>query len=359
VRPTGTVTIKPLDMEQGATFTQLRIVRSGNLSLEGFTLANPVDPDAPRPSAMQINKSSDISLSGFKVHGSLNGNAHDDASGINIIESQRVMVLDSSFQQLRAAITAGRSSDVVVAGNTITEVREGVNMSQVSGGLFERNYLSDFQPAAGDHPDFFQVHAAGTATGSQNLVFRDNVMIERSGFAIGGIFIRSENAEHGVRHSNIVVENNFYEGTYRNAIAVSNVDGVRIKGNTVLEGERVSHASAIIIDDISRAQITDNIAPLFIDSKRNGQLSNVVWENNVDVVDRRFGGEVTVAELFDRNFGDAYAASFAVRTGSVADLKGAGAYIEGEWGEIAGPAAVQFSYYAGLMADLPTLSHMV
>jgi hypothetical protein len=359
VRPTGIVTIKPLDPEAGATFTQLRVVHSNNLTLEGFTVHNPIAPGAGRTSAVQITKSSGIALSGFDIHGSLNDNPHDDAHGLSIAESHRVMVLDSTFQQMHAAIVAARSSGIVIAGNTITEAREGVNMSQINGGLFERNHLSEFRPRAGDHPDFFQVHAAGTARGSQNLIFRDNVMIEREGFTIGGIFIRSENVATGVRHTNITVENNFYEGTYRNAIAVSNADGVRIEGNTVLENQHVGHASAIIIDDISRARIADNIAPLFLDSRRNGLLSDVVWANNVDVVDRRFGGQATAAQLFDRNFGDANVASFEVRAGSLADVQGAGARIGGDWGQLSTPAAAQFSHYAGLMADLPTFAHIV
>lgn len=359
IRPSGTVTIKPLDAEAGATFQQFRIINSSNLALEGFTVANPLTPGAPRSTTVQITKASGISLSGFNIHGSLNGNQHDDAHGIAIVDSQRVMVLDTTLRQVHGGIVIGRSSDLVMAGNTITEAREGINMSQVNGALFERNHLSDFRPAPRDHPDFFQVHAAGSNIGSNNLVFRENVMIEREGYTVGGIFIRSENLAKGVRHSNITVENNFYEGTYRNAIAISNTDGVRIESNTVLENQQFGHASAIIVDDISHARIANNIAPLFLDSKRNGRLSDVVWENNVDVVDRRFSGQATAAQLFERNYGDADTASFAVRAGSIADIQGAGARIAGDWGQLSAPAAIQFSHYSAMMADLPTMAHVV
>ncbi len=363
VNPADTLTIKPLDADVGATFSQLRLIRSSNITMEGFTLANPIEPGDKRVSAMQINKSSDISISGFNVHGSLDGDVSNDAQGLNITESSRVMVLDSAFQQVSTGITVGRSSDVVIAGNSIIEAREGVNMTGVTGGLFERNYLANFQPMKGDHPDFFQIHATGTAQGSRDMVFRDNVMIERGDVSIGGVFIRSENVGKGVRHENITVENNFYEGTYRNAITVMNADGVNIEGNTVLESHLVTNASAIIVDDVSSATVANNIAPMFIDTKRNGQLSDVVWENNIDVVDLRFGGVATVAELFDRNYGDMTAASMTVRAGSLADIQGAGARIEGDWGQLGGTAAEQFSHYANhypvLTADLPTFANMV
>ncbi|GGI76445.1 hypothetical protein GCM10007973_11640 [Polymorphobacter multimanifer] len=359
VNPTGTLTIRPLDADAGATFSQMRLIRSSNITMEGFTLSNPIAPGQGRASAMQINKSSDIAISDFTVQGSLDGDVSNDAQGLNIIESSRGVVLNSAFQQVSTGITVGRASDVVIAGNSIIEAREGVNMSGVTNGLFERNYLADFQPMPGDHPDFFQIHAVGPAVGSSNMVFRDNVMIERGEVSIGGIFIKSENVAKGVRHENITIENNFYEGTYRNAIAVSNADGVKIESNTVLESQRVTHASAIIVDDVSRATVANNIAPMFIDTKRNGLLSDVVWENNIDVVDRRFGGQATAAELFDRNYGDMTNESMMVRAGSMADIQGAGARIEGAWGAPAAPTDMLLSRSGMLMGDLPALVHFV
>jgi hypothetical protein len=140
INPNSLVTVRPLDAEAAVTFSRLNISRSSNLAFEGFVVHN--EPDGSRAQALTINSSTNVVISGFTVQGSLNGSAHDDAHGLMINGGSNIAVLDSQFRQLHGAILLSKASNVIVAGNTITEVREGVNMSMVSNGLFERNVMT-------------------------------------------------------------------------------------------------------------------------------------------------------------------------------------------------------------------------
>jgi len=357
INPASLVTIRPVDAEAAVSFSRLNISRSSNLALQGFIVHNEPDGLVRTPAAMQINSATNVTLSGFTVQGSLNGSAHDDGHGIQINGGSNVAVLDSGFRQLHGAIVISRASNVIVAGNTITEVREGVNMSMVNGGLFERNLLTDVDPMKHDHPDYFQVHAALNNTGSNNLVFRDNIMVQGDSGPIGGIFIRSENVGQGVRHSNILIENNFYEGTYRHAISVSNVVGASVVGNTIFDSDKAGNSAAITTFGVTGLRVDNNIAPLFLDTFKDSIF--ISQSNNIDVVDPRFGGIATRQQLVDRAFGALDSASANPLAGSLADVNGVGFRARGEHGSLSGSLEEQLLHYGALFDQIPALVQLV
>ena len=357
INPDSMVTLKPVDAETAVTFSRLNISRSSNLALQGFIVHNEPDGISRTPAAMQINSATNVTLSGFTVQGSLNGSAHDDGHGIQINGGSHVAVLDSDFRQLHGAVVISRASNVIVAGNSITEVREGVNMSMVNGGLFERNLLTNFDPMRHDHPDYFQVHAALNNTGSTNLVFRDNIMVQGESGPVGGIFIRSENVHQGVRHSNVLIENNFYEGTYRHAISVSNVVGATVTGNTIFDSDRTGNSAAITTFGVRDLRVDNNIAPLFLDTFKDSIFLS--QNNNIDVIDARFDGVATRQELVDRAFGALDAETANPLAGSLADVNGVGFRARGEYGGLSISLEEQLAHYGALFDQIPALVQLV
>ena len=355
INPDSLVTVRPLDAEAAVTFSRLNISRSSNLAFQGFVVHN--EPDGSRAQAMQINSSSNVTISGFTVQGSLNGSAHDDAHGVMINGGSNIAVLDSQFRQLHGAILLSKASNVIVAGNTITEVREGVNMSMVSNGLFERNVMTDFDPMGHDHPDYFQVHAARDSTGSRNLVFRDNILVQGDSGPVGGVFIRSENVAKGVRHENILIENNFYEGTYRHAISVSGTNGAAVLGNTVFDSNRAGNSAGIMSFGVQGMRVDNNIAPLF--QTPNNDTLFISQANNIDVVDPRFGGVATRQQLVNRAFGALDAGSANPLAGSLADVNGVGFRARGEHGSLSGTLEEQIAHYAPLFDQIPAMVQLV
>ncbi len=351
LRADGLVTIKSADPANEAVFKTLRLTNMSNILVQDVEINNVIAPGGVKNSGMAICKSSNITFQGLNVHGSLNNNALDDAHGIVITGSDHVAILDSSFRQLNAAIAAGNSSDVIVAGNTITEAREGVNLVKITGGLFERNYVTNMQAAPTDHSDAFQVGDGNGLGASSDLEFRNNIMVQGSGTTFQGVFVREEHVAEGLRHSNIAIENNYYTSASRNGLSVANVDGLVISGNTVTYTGSGGLVPAIMAQDVHGGSITNNIAPLLLDVKNTGS-TGLTWKNNIDLWDPQF--KVGVAQASVLQAQDAGAIDFSklgVIAGSVAAVAGAGFHVVDQIGNLGGSAASQMASY------LPQFDH--
>lgn len=344
LRPAGTVTIRSADPENDAVLGSLRLTRVNNFVISDIDVVNPLAA-GERDSAVaaSINHSNNISLVGVDFRGSMNGNHFDDGNGLAVTNSSRIAVLDSTFQQFNNAAVIGNVSDIIFAGNTVREVREGVNLSRIDGGLFERNFLTSITPdgSKSDHSDAFQVHsAAGFA--SNDLVFRSNVILADA----QGIFIKSETAARGVFHSNILVENNFYEGNFRNAISVTHASNVVITDNSVREGEGPGLAPAIVVGAVTNAVVSNNIAPM-ITSRADWQSSNVTLANNIDTWDSAQRAGVALSNVFQTaTVSGAIDFARLDATGSAAvDVTGIGFRAVAGIGDLGGSAQLQLATY--------------
>ncbi len=298
--PASNVTVKSLDPDHDAVFHSLKLVNVSNFTIQDVDIHNPQDAGAP-DRALQIGKASHITLIGLDISGSKDGTAWNDGFGIMLTSSDHVAIIDSTFQQLRTAIVASRVTDLIVAGNDISQSREGVQLGQIDGGLFDRNYLHNMDPnyAAGDHADDFQVHNGGGIGASNDLVFSNNVMTEDGGAGgVHGIFIKSERYLEGIQHTNITIENNYYSGSALHGISVNNADNVTIRNNTVLNsGSNDSLIPAILARGIHGGVIENNASTLLLDVANSGN-ANLTWSNNVDLWDPKFKKGVALADVF-------------------------------------------------------------
>lgn len=350
VNPSSLVTIRSADPNADAKLFSLSIQRSSNIAIADVDISRPTLANE-RPgttNAVTIGSSRGISLTGIDLTGSLDNNASNDGLGINLQASQRVAILDSTFRQFRTAIVVTNAQDVIVAGNTITETREGVNMSGVRNGLFERNLVRDLQPdyAGGDHPDAFQVHTTSRLA-SANLMFRDNVVLEGSTpGGIGGFMIGNETWMEGTRHQNISIVNNFYQSTFRHGVSISGASNVLIDNNTVIDSARAGVQAGIVVLRVDNAQVTDNLAAVFTVD----QSTRVISTNNIDVWDARSQKGMAAGLLFasDVAAGRASAASnLGPLAGSIADQRDIGYHATGLVGDLGSDhaaAAIAGSY---------------
>lgn len=352
INPTGLITIKSADPGNDAVMRSLRMSRVSNIVFEDFDVSRPLAAGVnTNDAAIQVNGGTNITFVGLDVRGSMNGSAFDDGHGMSISSGSHISILDSTFTQLRTALIV-RGEDFLFAGNTVTQVREGLSISSMTRGVFENNYMADWQAnyAAGEHPDMFQVHSGGTATASSELIFRDNVMLPGDN-AVGGIFIRSEAVGRGERHENILIENNYYEGAYRNAISVGNSDAVTIRNNSVVMGDNVGLVPAINLTDIRGGVIENNITPLLLES-RTLPNSGLTMTNNIDLWDPQFKKGVAVADIFaPHGDGEIDFSSLNVLATSVAARAGAGFAAVAEIGNLSGTAA------SVMAAWLPNYEH--
>lgn len=345
IRPGGTVTIKSADANNDAVFGQISVNASSNLVFEDIDVRRTLRAGEPEwARAVSVGGSNNISFVGVDFSGSTNGNRNDDGNGLVVTSSSRISVLDSTFQQFNNAVVLGRLDDVIFAGNTIRDVREGVNMSQIRGGLFERNYVTEVIPdmSKGDHPDAFQLHAAGAAGVSSDIVFRSNVIITNA----QGIFINNHKLGQGLFQSNIVIENNYYEGNQRNAISVNGADNVVVTNNSLRAGAAGVYAPAIVVGGSTDVMVTKNIVPLTV-QRADGMGRNVTWADNIDTWDPQRRTGVSIDSVFAAPLasGEINFASLDARGANGVDVNGYGFRAVAGIGNLTGSAAAMLASY--------------
>lgn len=362
IKAAGPVTIASADATKAAVFNSLKLTNDANLGFSSIVVAHVLAKgEALTAPAVSVVKSSGINLVGLDVHGSLNGSSFDDGNGIVVTDSTQVRILDSAFRQLNVAVSLGRDSGVVVAGNSFTEAREGVHIAQVAAGLFEKNYLTNFQPnyAAGDHPDYFQVLTGTGFTGSSGLTFRDNVMIQGGSGFVGGIFIKIERLAEGIVHSDINVANNYYQNTYRHGISLDGVVGATITGNTVMNSTKAGDTAAIFLRNDNGIAVNHNITALVLQDLVAPNKA-VTVADNVMLYDAKLNKTgIDPALLFSPlPAGDIDFAKLAPFPGSTAATLSAGFHGAGGIGNLAGGFDAIVSSYNLATAALPAFQHL-
>jgi parallel beta-helix repeat protein len=360
LRPTGTVTIKSANPDNDAVLRSLTMHNSQNFVVQDIDVSRPLgDGQARNTFAVSVTRAHNITFVGIDVSGSMNNDARDDGHGMTL-RGSRLSVLDSTFTQLGFAVTAN-GSDYVFAGNTMTQVREGMQMADMQRALVANNVARDFQAnyETLEHPDVFQVHTGGSFKASSDLVFRNNVMAIGENGGVGGIFIQSESAIKQ-RHRNILIENNVYEGNFTHGVSVSNADNVTIRGNTVRAGLNSGFVSSIIVSDISDALIEKNVTQMLLVRKDRGISTGLVMRDNVDVWDWQQKRGIASADVYEQQIstasarldtslfsdpgvGDIDFSEFNVRSTSVAARLGAGFRTVADIGSLQGTAEQQMA----------------
>jgi len=345
IRPAGRVTIRSANPDNDAVFGSLKLTRVGNLVLDDIDVRHPLKPG---DAAVFVNLSSDVSFVGLDLSGSINGTPFDDGNGIFVTNSCRIAVLDSTFREFNNAAGFSRSSDIIFAGNSVRDAREGVNIAQIDGGLFERNFITGIRPDVSqfDHSDTFQVQAGGSNGVSNDLVFNGNVIM---GDNNQGTFIRSEKAlTQGLVHSNIVITNNYVEANLRNAIAIADTDGVIVANNSIRDADGPGIMPGIALSNLSDAVISKNVLPLFDIRAGAAYVStNIAFTDNVLVWNDKTKRGISEASLFATpvGTGDIDFSALGARAGSLADMAGAGFRPVAGIGNLAGSANTQLAAY--------------
>ncbi len=351
--PVGTVTIKSADAANHASAYSVVFTGSRNIVFQDIDIKHPLKPGDPlSTTAFFVDKSSNIAIVGMHMTGSLNGNSFDDGNGLVVHATQGFSLLDSTFNQLKTAVSLSSSTDIIIAGNEVTGSREGVNTAGVTRALYEYNYLHDMQGdyAAGDHPGNFQVQN-GVTEASHDLTYRNNILVQGTGGIIGGIFIRSENIDTRGPNTNIRIENNYYQGTFGHGISVSDTVGVIIKGNTVINSDKSGVDTAIRIANDKNVVIADNIGQAFIEHPQKPS-SNVSYSNNIDVWEAKAKVGVDVNTLLARQTGAINFDLLAPIAGSSAAQHGVGFRPVANIGHIAGTSDALLAQYAPIMDHL-------
>jgi parallel beta-helix repeat protein len=323
----STVTIKSADSANDAVFTNLRVSNSTGWAFSDIDVYRPLKAGEPNfTTAAYVSGSSRIDFIGVDFHGSMDKNSWNDGWGLRVSYSDSVRVVDSTFEQLKIGAVFDHDTGLTLVGNSVTDVREGFDFSAVHGVAIARNLFTAFTPdntlgmALGDHSDAIQFWNNGVKEGSSDIVISDNVMLQGTNDT-HGIFFRAQDPTPAYRFSNVVIENNLYQGDARHGITLSGTDGGIIRGNTVVSASGGTLEAGINIGDTTKVTVDHNITPLLLTTGTNTGLTVT---DNIDLWDSVQKKGVTLASIFATTPAGLNIDSYALKAGSAAATLHAG-----------------------------------
>lgn len=226
----GTVTITSEDPSKMATLNGLKVSDCQGLSFQNLEMV--VDASKPDYTYL-VYGSKNIQLDGLNVHGSMDGNAQNDAAAMMIRNSDNVTLTNSEFQQLRHGVQHLDSSNLKIADNSFHDIQtDGIRGGGSSHVQVTGNYFTNFHAAEGDHPDAIQFWTTNTTTSAMDITVSGNIVVRGGGDPIQGIFFRDQVGN--LPYLDVKVIDNLVVGGMYNGIAVGGTNGLTITGNTVV-----------------------------------------------------------------------------------------------------------------------------
>lgn len=240
---------------KGAVLPGLKVDKSSGLVFRRLEFAVP----SPGQFAYLVSSSNNITFDGLSVHGPLGGSPQGKASGISILKSSNIKVLNSEFQQLRRGVGVGSSQDVVISGNSFHDLQtDGIMAAQVTNIQIVKNNFFSFFPIKGDHPDAIQFLTAGTSQASRDILISDNTALRGNGSAMQGVFMRDEKQMYP--YENVRILNNLLIGTGYNGIAITGGRGIEISGNELLSYEGKTNLNWVLVRQANGVVVQNNKA---------------------------------------------------------------------------------------------------
>ncbi|TRW17466.1 right-handed parallel beta-helix repeat-containing protein [Glacieibacterium frigidum] len=357
INPTAKVTITSFDPSNRAVIDTLFVNDSSNLTFEDLYFHD-VTPAGPQ---LRIMRSHDITVVDSEFAGNIDASNLNDASGLQMTDSNRISILNNDFHDLTFTTLALRSNNLVFAGNVVTKVREGMDFSDVDHVIIDRNSFSAFQPMltgpAPDHPDAIQFWTSASR-GSTDVEITNNSFMFGNHVPIQGIFIRSELGD-AARHSDFLIANNVYQGQSRHGITLWDTDGGQITGNTVVSAPKGGTGyyldPAINTQNTRGVEVDHNVSAMMFSVRDTGRMAH----DNVDAWDNQTGVGVKYADLFGKTpTSTAVASDFLVKAGSVADLLDAGFAPLTRPGDRGGFSELPYERYQDMLDFAPATYHI-
>lgn len=262
-------------------------------------------------------------------------------TALRVQDSSDVTVEHSVFRRFQRGLIIHQSQDITVRNNDIHAMRmDGMNFAEVQRVVIQDNHLHDFKgrPGREDHRDMIQFWTNRTGGPSVDVVIRDNLLNVGNGAWTQSIFMRNEEVDTGragpeMYYRNILIEGNVIINAHLHGITVGEVDGLRIRNNTVVRNAQAGGdatnqdlwtPSIRLKPEARNVVIERNVVSRIVGA---GRQSNWEMSENLIVQDRNS----RLAFHYDEVFGPAartnptQLASFRPRPGGPLDGAGVGA----------------------------------
>ena len=271
LRTGGMVTLTSADRAHPAVFAALSIRNSNGVRFDGIKV------DASKSSLkfpITILNSDHIELKGIDAIGGGYGASPAAISALMIRDSGDVTVEKSRFRLFWHGISLLGSTRLRVAANELRDLRtDGIRGGGLIDTVIEDNFITDFHPMEGDHPDGIQIWSVRQKTGSRNLTIQNNLVARGKGDAAQGIFVNEQTGT--LPYQNLVIRGNFIVGGRFNGVSVQHAEGLTIEDNAIVGlPDRLSWLRVL---DSSGGMVTRNSAMKFNFSRKN---SGITFSNN-------------------------------------------------------------------------------
>lgn len=261
-----------------AHFDGLSITGSKNVTLQSVDIGRALlSGEADWTALSTVTKSSNITLKGVSIHGSLDGNPLNDGIGLQASGNTNFKVVNAEFQQLTKGIVAYDSNGVTIANSRFHDLRsDGVNSAGNYGLTIDNNSFTDFYPGALDHPDAIQIFNTGRTRGQKDISITNNVIMQGRGYGIQGIFIAAPGT-YG--YENVAIKNNLINSNdMYNGLTVDGATNLSIIGNTVVSEAGDLEKYWIRLSNNVNTLLQDNFADHLIVEGGSGltQVNNAI-----------------------------------------------------------------------------------
>lgn len=266
----GGVTIKSADPKNPAVITDLNLRYSSGITISDVKMAGGVTN--VRQGFLTAN-SNDIHFDHVEVYGPPNLGAANEIAPFGMRWNTNVSVTNSVFHDLKHGIGLGDNTGVVISGNSFEDIRtDGVRGGGNSEVLIEKNFFTNFTPAAGDHADAIQLWTTGRTESAEDITISGNIVLRGEGAPIQGVFIRDQVGT--LPFKDVTITNNLVLGGNYNGIAINGANGAVITGNTVAgqSGDR----SWVRVDNGTDVVVKNNTSTFFMTAgaDKNGALAD-------------------------------------------------------------------------------------
>jgi hypothetical protein len=216
----------------------------------------------------EVNSSTNVTLDGFYVHGSLDDQPNNDGNGITVRDSHNITIQNSEFQQLYSGLSHLKDDGLIVRGNYFHQMAmDGLRGGGSSNVTVDQNFFTDFNRDGGVHTDAMQFWTTNEKTSAHDITVTNNVVLGSVGTSMQGIFLADETRVLPYQHVNI--SGNMILGSQWNGIYNNNGVDVSVTDNTVVATSS-SMSAWIKLASIEGATLANNVSTSFIWTDNTG-----------------------------------------------------------------------------------------
>jgi hypothetical protein len=314
--PIGNVTIRSADADNPAHISDLYVQNSSNLTFTELDIGRPLNTGetAAAVKFARFDNVDNLTIDRVHVYGSLDDNPQNDGRGMEIKNSSNVVLSNSEFEQVILALAIASCQDVTLVGNSFHDIRsDGINVMATDRITIDSNHFTNFDKIVGsDHSDAIQFWTTNQDRTSTDIVIRNNQMIQGTGTAFQGIFLRDDSTT--MPFQRVTIENNLvYMMDMPNGIMVKVAQDVTIANNTVISPQNDGKVEWIRLEMVTGGTVTGNVTETFYDSANvnvtytNNILLKNSAENQALIVDLNAGPLALIANLLISGFGYQFA----------------------------------------------------